>query len=166
MNENLDNMPFEQLVPTNSNYLKKDDVGEDGVILTIRGFAHETIKDENGQPEQKVVLHFVEQGYKPMVVNSTNAQLLKIATGCLTAGEARGKRVVVYNDPNVSFGGKVTGGLRIKRIPGPPAQPRQPQQAGRPGKTQGLSMTTGRPPEPPPFSDVPADYSSQDDVEF
>jgi hypothetical protein len=27
---------------------------------------------------------------------------------------------VVFNDPTVSFGGKITGGLRIKKPSGPP----------------------------------------------
>jgi len=149
MNTNLEDMSFDQLVPTNSNFLKKEDVGEDGVILTIAGFRHDVVKDENGQNEQKVVLDFAEQGYKPMVLNSTNSQLLKNATGCNTPREAKGKRVVVYNDPNVSFGSKVTGGLRIKRIPGAPSQPRQANTA------------------PPVQEEPPAvDYDNFDDIPY
>jgi hypothetical protein len=152
MNENLDNLSFDQLVPTNSNFLKKEDVTEDGVILTIKGFRHDVVKDENGQNEQKVVMDFMEHGYKPMVLNSTNSQLLKNATGCTVAGQAKGRKVVVYNDPNVSFGAKVTGGLRIKRIPGAPSQPRQPTQVDRA-------------PEPPPITEIPGGYED-DDVIF
>lgn len=124
MNNDLNSLSFTQLVPTQSNYLKKDDVGEDGVILTIKGFAHETIKGDNGD-ETKVIMHFVEEGYKPMVLNSTNSVVLGKITGAATAGEARGKQVVVYDDPSVSFGGKVTGGLRLKKVQGAPSQPRQ-----------------------------------------
>jgi len=127
MNNDLNSLSFTQLVPTQSNYLKKDDVGEDGVILTIKGFAHETIKGDNGD-ETKVIMHFVEEGYKPMVLNSTNSVVLGKITGAATAGEARGKQVVVYDDPSVSFGGKVTGGLRLKKVQGAPSQPRQAQQ--------------------------------------
>ena len=123
MNNDLNSLSFTQLVPTQSNFLKKDDVGEDGVILTIKGFAHETIKGDNGD-ETKVIMHFVEEGYKPMVLNSTNATVLGKITGAATAGEARGKQIVVYDDPSVSFGGKVTGGLRLKRVQGAPAAPR------------------------------------------
>lgn len=114
----INNMSFDQLVPTNSKYLKKDDVGEDGMILTIKGFKQETMEGDNGE-EHKLVLYFVED-VAPMVINRTNSQLLQIATGAQTAGEARGKQVVVYNDQSISFGGKVTGGLRIKKIPGEP----------------------------------------------
>ncbi len=60
---------------------------------------------------------------KPMVLNRTNAQLVGVCTGAKTAGEARGKQIVVYNDPTISFGGKIVGGLRLKKLSGAPAQP-------------------------------------------
>jgi hypothetical protein len=126
----LNSLSFAQLVPTNSNYLKKEDVGEDGVILTIRGFKQETIKGDNGD-ETKVVMYFAEEGYKPMVLNNTNATILGKITGCQTAGEARGKQIVVYDDPTVSFGGKNTGGLRLKKVQGQPQAPRQAAQAAQ-----------------------------------
>lgn len=142
MNPNeLNSLSFTELVPTKSTYLKKDDVGEDGVILTIKGFTQETIEGDHGD-EIKVVMHFVEEGYKPMVLNSTNAAVLGKITGAATAGEARGKQIVVYDDPSVSFGGKVTGGLRIKRVQGAPA-PAAPR-AARPA-----------PVASDPFDDVP-----------
>jgi len=70
-----------------------------------------------------MTLHF-EEDVKPMVLNRTNAQLVAVATGAKVAGEARGKRIVVFNDPTVSFGGKITGGLRIKKIAGAPKSPK------------------------------------------
>jgi hypothetical protein len=115
----INSMSFDQLVPNNSTYLTKNDVGDDGLILTIKGFKHETIKGDSGD-ETKVVMYF-EEDVNPMVVNRTNAQLLAIATGSQNAGEARGKQVVVYNDHSISFGGKVTGGIRIKKIAGAPS---------------------------------------------
>ena len=111
-------MTFDALVPSNSKYLSKGDVGEDGLILTIKGFRMETLKGDEGE-EDKMVMHFVED-VKPMVVNRTNAQLIGIATGARNVGESKGKQIVVYNDPTVGFGGKVTGGLRIKKIAGAP----------------------------------------------
>ncbi len=114
----INSMSFDQLVPTNSKYLTKGDVGEDGLILTIKGFKEEIIEGDNGD-ESKIVMYFVED-INPMVVNRTNSQLIGIATGASNAGEARGKQIVVYNDPSISFGGKVTGGLRIKKIAGAP----------------------------------------------
>lgn len=114
----LNSLSFDQLVPSNSKYLTKDDVGEDGLVLTVKGFRMEELKGDEGS-EDKMVLHFVED-VKPMVLNRTNAQLVGVVTGAKTAGEARGKQLVVYNDPTVSFGGKITGGLRIKKVAGAP----------------------------------------------
>lgn len=117
-NADLNNLNFDELVPSESKYLAKGDVGEDGVILTIKGFKREVLKSDDGD-EEKTVMYFMED-FKPMVLNRTNAQLLPIATGAKTAGEARGKQIVVYNDPTVGFGGKITGGVRIKKIAGTP----------------------------------------------
>lgn len=115
---NINEMTFDQLVPSKSKYLTKDDVGEDGVILTVKGFRMETLESDDGN-EDKMVLHFVED-VKPMVLNRTNAQLVSVATGAKVAGDAKGKKIVIFNDPTVSFGGKITGGLRIKKIAGEP----------------------------------------------
>jgi len=122
----LNSLSFEQLVPSKSKYLAKDDVGEDGMILTVRGVRMETLETDDGS-EDKVILHFMEKDVKPMVLNRTNAQLLGIATGAKNAGEARGKKIVVFNDATVSFGNKVTGGLRIKKVGGAPKAATEPE---------------------------------------
>lgn len=114
----LDNLSFDQLVPGESKYLKRQDVGEDGMVLTIKGFKVEMLKGDDGD-EDKVVMLFVED-VKPMILNRTNSSLLAVCTGIKTAGEAKGKQIVVYDDPTISFGGRVTGGLRIKKVPGAP----------------------------------------------
>lgn len=117
----LNNLDFDNLVPSQSKYLAKGDVGEDGLILTIKGFKMESVKGDDGD-EDKVVMYF-DEDVKPMILNRTNSQLLGVVTGCKNAGEARGKQVVVYNDPTVGFGGKITGGLRIKKVAGAPMRP-------------------------------------------
>lgn len=114
----LNTLDFDNLVPSQSKYLAKGDVGEDGLILTIRGFKMESVKSDEGD-EDKVVMYFAED-VKPMIVNRTNSQLIGVATGAKNAGDARGKQIVVYNDPTVGFGGKITGGLRIKKVAGAP----------------------------------------------
>jgi hypothetical protein len=114
----LNSMSFDQLVPSNSKYLGKGDVGEDGIVVTIKGFRNKTLESDDGN-EEKIVMHFLED-VKPMVINRTNSQLIGVCTGAKTAGEAKGKQIVVYNDPTISFGGKITGGLRIKKISGAP----------------------------------------------
>jgi hypothetical protein len=126
MNANtLDNLSFEQLVPKDSKFLTKEDCGEDGILLTIAGFTSEDMKSDDGSLEHKVLMHFAED-VKPMILNRTNSQLLAQATGATVAGAAKGKQIIVVNDPSVSFGGKITGGLRIRKVPGPARQPAAP----------------------------------------
>ena len=120
----LDSLSFDQLVPSESKYLKRTDVGEDGMIVTIAGFKYETLKTDDGD-EDKVIMYFKELE-KGMVLNKTNSNLIPVITGARTAGEAKGKQVVVYDDPTVSYGGRAVGGLRLKKVPG---APRQPQRA-------------------------------------
>ena len=120
----LNTLSFDKLVPKDSKYLTKDDVPESGVDLTIRGFKTESVKGDHGD-ESKVVLYFVEQGYLPMILNQTNSKRIGISTGCASAGEARGKKINVYCDPMVEFGGKIVGGLRIRKATDVPPAPKQ-----------------------------------------
>lgn len=115
---NINDLSFDDLVPSKSRYLAKGDVGEDGLILTVKGFRMETLEGDQGD-EDKMVLHFKED-VKPMILNRTNAQLIAVATGASKAGDAVGKQILVYNDHTISFGGKITGGLRIKKISSAP----------------------------------------------
>ena len=112
--EYSDEMTFDELVPTNSKYLTKDDVGEDGVNLTIAGFKRENLEGDHGD-EEKTIMGFVEEGYKPMVLNKTNSQLIPLLTGAENPGEAKGKQVNVFNDITISFGGRITGGIRLRK---------------------------------------------------
>lgn len=128
MSTDINSLSFDALVPSNSKYLSKADVGEDGLILTIKGFRMETLKGDDGE-EEKMVMHFVED-VKPMVINRTNSQLIGIATGARNVGDSKGKQIVVYNDPTVSFGGQVKGGLRIKKVAGAPKPAPAARQSG------------------------------------
>ena len=65
-------------------------------------------------PEMKWVVHFSE--CKPLVLNSTNGQLISNALSSPETDDWAGKQIVLYNDPNVSFGGKLTGGVRARAV--------------------------------------------------
>ena len=104
---------------SNSRFLSKGDVGEDGVVLTIARFSEEDVQTGDDDFESKTVMHF-EGSTKPMILNRTNAQLLGVATGVRTVGEAIGRQIVVFADPTIAFGGRVVGGLRIRKAPGSP----------------------------------------------
>ena len=106
-------IPLDSLVPSESKYLAKEDVGEEGMNLTIAGFKIDTVgQGENA--DQRCIMGFVED-VKPMVVNKTNMRRIKHITGAETTGQARGKKINVYSDPLVEFGGKLVGGLRIRQ---------------------------------------------------
>lgn len=114
--DNLDrnaNMNLDEMVKSKSEYLKKEDVGEAGKNLTISGFKRVKVDGEHGE-EEKIAMFFAEEGYKPMLLNITNKNRLKAATGETTSEGVKGKTVNVYNDPMVDFGGKIVGGLRIR----------------------------------------------------
>lgn len=113
---NANDGSWDTLVESKSKYLKQSDVGEDGIVLTVRGFKREMLDGDNGE-EEKTILYFVEQNYKPMVLGPTNRDLLRLATKASNPTEAKGKKILVFADPTVSFGGKVTGGLRIRKAP-------------------------------------------------
>lgn len=110
-------MNLDELVKSKSDYLKKEDVGEEGVNLTIRGFKKVQVEGDNGE-EEKIAMFFAEENFKPLLLNITNKNRLKIATGEETVEGVKGKTVNVYNDPYVEFGGKITGGVRIRAAVG------------------------------------------------
>ena len=71
------------------------------------------VAKEGAEPENKFALHFDELE-KPLVLNSTNGQIIAAITGSQESDGWAGKKIVLYNDPNSSFGGKLTGGIRCR----------------------------------------------------
>jgi hypothetical protein len=101
-----------------SKFLTRSDVGK-GVLATIRGDVYQENVAKEGAPEDlKWVIEF-EELEKPMVLNSTNGQLIAHITKSEESENWRGHKVVLYDDPSVSFGGKLVGGIRIRAPKGP-----------------------------------------------
>jgi hypothetical protein len=94
-----------------SKFLKQSDFPQDR-LLTIAGIKRENMAKEDESPEYRWTVKFVELD-KPMVANSTNLKRIFRICGDDT-DEWPGKRVVVYVDPDIEFGGKVVGGLRVR----------------------------------------------------
>jgi hypothetical protein len=111
-----------------SKFLKKEDV-EPAVLVTIRGMTQENVAKEGADPEMRTALHFDELD-KPMILNSTNGQIIAKITGKETDIEMSwvGSKVVLYHDPNVSFGGKLVGGIRVRAPRTPSAKVQTPAQ--------------------------------------
>ncbi len=103
---------LDELVPSESNYLAKEDVGKAGLNLTIAEFTREPVGDNK---EVKTILNFKED-VKPMVLNVGNKNRLKHYLDATTAEEVVGKVINVYNDPDVEYKGKITGGVRIRGV--------------------------------------------------
>ena len=95
-----------------SKYLKQSDV-EDEREFTIRKIGKGNVAREDEPEDIKWMVAF-EETKKPMVLNSTNIQLMAKACGSEDTDDWVGKKVTIYVDPNVSFGGKLVGGLRVK----------------------------------------------------
>jgi len=95
-----------------SKYLKQADV-EYETEVTIVKVGQINVAREDEQPDMKWAVRFQELK-KPMILNSTNIQLIAKALGSEESDEWIGKKVTIYSDPNVSFGGKLVGGLRVK----------------------------------------------------
>lgn len=103
-----------------SKYLKQSDVPED-VIVTVAKIGKVNIAKEGDPAEEKWACKFREF-QKPMLLNSTNIKLLEKACGSDDTDDWIGKEVILYVDENVSFGGQVVGGLRIRKQRQEPAK--------------------------------------------
>lgn len=117
-------MNLDELVPSTSNYLAKEDVGTVGKNLTISGFTRETV-GKGQDADERAVVQFKED-VKPMVLNKTNKNRIKHYLQATDSNDVIGKVINVFNDPDIEFGGEIVGGLRIRgaqEIPAPNAAP-------------------------------------------
>ena len=118
-----------------SKYLTKADVTPP-ILVTIRGYEQVNVAREGADAEMRWALTF-DEADKPMVVNSTNGQIIAAITGSEDFDGWIGRKIVLYNDPNISFAGKLTGGIRARApknqaAPAPKAAPapiQAPKQA-------------------------------------
>ena len=142
-------MKVSQLIA--SKYLKKDDI-EHPVIVTIDRLEEHDVSGKDDPEEKKWVIFFREYD-QGMVLNTTNIHLLVAATNAGDTDDWPGKEVILYNDPTVSYAGKVTGGLRIRPKEQAPVRPaaKRAEFAGKPKSDPIPAWAT----EDVPASDVP-----------
>jgi hypothetical protein len=120
-----------------SQFLKKEDVGN-GVLATIRDCTQENVALP-GAPEQlKWVLHFDELE-KPLVLNSTNGQIIAQFIKSEETDNWIGHKIVMYSDPSIQFQGKLVGGIRV----------RAPRGQAAKGPATAKPVTPAAPPTPP-----------------
>ena len=104
----------------NAKYLKKEDIPSpvDTSILWIK---EEEVTTPGKGTDTKVVLYF-DGLKKGLVLNATNAETLLEITGTDDYEQWVDLPVQLYVDPDVTYGGKKTGGIRIRK-PEPPSAP-------------------------------------------
>lgn len=133
-----------------SKFLTRADVGP-GILVTIRQITQDNVAKEGAPEELRWCLHF-DEAEKPMVLNSTNGQIIAGITKNEETDHWIGHKVVLYDDPNVSFGGKLVGGIRVRA-------PRQPRPAPAKIPIQTVPQPAPDPydaqPEEPPDDQVP-----------
>lgn len=128
-----------------SKYLKKEDVGN-GALFTISGGTMANVALEGQPKDERFCLHF-EEVEKPLILNSTNALIMSAIFGSQETDDWIGQRVVLYSDPNISYQGKLVGGIRA-RAPRGQAAVKAAMAAPKPAPTPT--------PEPQPGdSDIP-----------
>ena len=95
------------------NYLGSWDVpdGED-LVLTIDHVEQNDVKNERGS-ERKLTIHFAERGYKPMILNTTNAKRIGKAAGSNKVENWENLRIAIYTEKVTAFGG-TTDALRVR----------------------------------------------------
>ncbi len=96
-------------------YLKKSDLEAGPQRLTIRGVSRATFATRDGRPAEDVLQLDLSDGRTFSLSAKTNIRILIKAFGRQTKAWI-GKAIVLYIDENVSYGGNLIGGVRI-RIP-------------------------------------------------
>lgn len=97
-------------------FLGSWDVPDSGdLVLTIDHAEQNDVKNERGS-ERKLVIHFREQGYKPMILNTTNAKRISAAYKTTKVDEWEGKKISIYREKITAFGSEQEC-LRIRDYP-------------------------------------------------
>src|SRR5512139_1916857 len=135
-----------------SRFLTRADVGK-GQLVTISEVYQDNVAKEGAPEELRRCVKF-EQLDKPMVLNSTNGQIIAQITKSEETDHWTGHKIVLYDDPNVSFGGKLVGGIRVRAPRNQPSSTPPRTAATRP-VTKPAPVPEPEPePEPPTDDDV------------
>jgi hypothetical protein len=106
----------------NTTYLKKEDLPEP-VDTTLLRIKEEKVTAPGKDAKTRLVAYW-DGLAKGLVLNTANCETLAELTGTDDYEKWVDVRVQLYVDPDVKYGGKKTGGIRI-RIPAPVQVPVQ-----------------------------------------
>lgn len=93
--------------------MKESDL-QQPVLLTIARVTLEEL-GKGADKDTKPVLHFQEIE-KTMSINQTNAKNIAKITGSDNTDDWAGKKIVVYWNPDIEFGGETVGGIRVRAM--------------------------------------------------
>ena len=96
-------------------YLKRESVTAEGEVHKVIKCAEEEINASDGGTETKWILYLSD--LKPLIMNATNIRSAVAAFASSETDTWPGKKIIVYDDESVEFGGKVVGGVRLRAIP-------------------------------------------------
>ena len=103
-----------------SKFLKRGDIAP-AKLLTIAVCEKMNVAKDDSPKEMKWCLVWEEEE-KPMVLNKTNGELIAQFSGERNSDNWGGVRVVVYDDPTISFKGELVGVIRVRAPKGKAAQ--------------------------------------------
>ena len=93
-------------------FIKKEDLAAGPQRFTIQGVSKTTFGAKDGRPAEDVLQLELDDD-RQFSLNKTNTKILIAAHGGKTDGWI-GKSVILYVDPNVMFGGRLVGGVRVQ----------------------------------------------------
>ena len=98
-------------------YLRSDDIfgvqKEFGIVAEITDFTEADVsRSDDPTSEIKPVIHF-DGDLKPMVLNTTNLNMVVALFGTDDESKIIGQRIGIYVDDRVAYAGKMVKGLRL-----------------------------------------------------
>ncbi len=143
-----------------SQYLSKEDVGGKKLRTRIAKVRKKMVEQGDGKGEKLKFLLFFDTVEKPLILNATNKDRLIDGVSSKKPASWVGTTVGLYVDPDVSFGGKRIGGLRLKVLEKPPSTH---PAAGNTFKATGPSgMKPKAEPEPDDTTELDGDFPTDD----
>lgn len=97
-------------------FLGSWDVPETGdLVLTVDYVDRDEVQNDRGK-EKKLTIHFKENGYKPMICNTTNAKAISKAYGSTKVEDWVNKKIAIYK-ATISAFGQTQECLRVREYP-------------------------------------------------
>jgi hypothetical protein len=115
---------------TTGKYLKREELTADGSTHTVISVEEQELPMGDGNTEHKWVL--LLKGLKPLILNATNIRRAVGAFGSAETDDWIGQSIIAYDDPEIEYGGKVVGGVRLRAVPKPRPKP---VKAGAPSRS-------------------------------